>query len=210
LVCVAARSGWAQPSPSRDINNYVLFATDSLTFKGDDASGASQTRGLITGGHVGVNRIDTTHNPPSPLLSMCGGGSNHRVIMSDGTQVVADTAAFQSPCNLYDVFANIVNGGSPAVIRDVGGDSFQIMTFGSRSGSFTPITGTDLGNGRVFVTSFSATSLTLIVTQVTPTSTPTVTPTVTPTPSPTATPCPTATPTQTPTPTPTATDTALV
>lgn len=40
------------------------------------------------------------------------------------TQVVADTAAFQSPCNLYDVFANVVNGGSPPVVRDVGPTGF--------------------------------------------------------------------------------------
>ena len=108
-----ASAASATPTASRDLATYVLFATDSLSFKGDDASGTPQTRGLISGGHVGVNRIDTTHNPPSPLLNMCGGGSAHRALMSDGTQVLADTAAFQSPCNLYDVFATLSPAAPP-------------------------------------------------------------------------------------------------
>jgi len=40
------------------------------------------------------------------------------------------------------------------------GDSFQIMTFGSRSGTFTTIN--DLGAGRSFQVNLTATSLTLV------------------------------------------------
>jgi len=69
--------------PARDLTSYALFGYEALSFKGDDAGGPTQTRGLITGGNVGVNAVDP-RNPPTPLLTMCGGGSGHRVWMSDG------------------------------------------------------------------------------------------------------------------------------
>jgi len=42
------------------------------------------------------------------------------------------------------------------------GDSFQIMTFGSRAGTFAAINGLDLGGGRSFQVNLSATDLTLV------------------------------------------------
>ena len=42
------------------------------------------------------------------------------------------------------------------------GDTFQIMTFGSRSGSFTTTNGLDLGGGRLFQVNLTSTSLTLV------------------------------------------------
>jgi hypothetical protein len=41
------------------------------------------------------------------------------------------------------------------------GDTFQIMTFGSRSGTFTTTNGLDLGGGRSFQVNLTSTSLTL-------------------------------------------------
>jgi hypothetical protein len=43
------------------------------------------------------------------------------------------------------------------------GDSFEIMTFGSRSGEFTSINGLEIGNGKRFEVIYSGTSLTLEV-----------------------------------------------
>jgi len=54
-LSVGVGIGAAAPLPVRDLNSYVLFATDFLAFKGDDVSGTPQTRGLIAGGDVGVN-----------------------------------------------------------------------------------------------------------------------------------------------------------
>ncbi len=99
---------------------------------------------------------------------------------------------------------------TPGYVPNIG-DRFPILTYASRTGTFSAMTGSDLGNGGVFTPDFSSgTSLALVVTQATPTPTPantrvsTVTPTATPTPAatPTATPAPTETPTPTPTPTP--------
>jgi hypothetical protein len=42
------------------------------------------------------------------------------------------------------------------------GDSFQIMTFASRSGSFTTINGLGLGGGRSFQVNLTGTSLSLV------------------------------------------------
>jgi hypothetical protein len=91
------------------------------------------------------------------------------------------------------------------------GDRFPIVTFASRSGTFTPMTGLDLGNGRVFTPDFSnGTSLALVVTQATPTATPVNTPTASITPTATPTPTTTVTPTTAPTETPTVTPTPTV
>ena len=50
----------------------------------------------------------------------------------------------------------LVNGFSPAI-----GNSFQVMTFGSRTGQFATINGTALGNGKQFSPAYSAANLTL-------------------------------------------------
>jgi hypothetical protein len=42
------------------------------------------------------------------------------------------------------------------------GDSFQIMTFGSRNGTFSTINGLDIGGGHSFQVNLTATSLTLV------------------------------------------------
>ena len=57
----------------------------------------------------------------------------------------------------------VVNGFSPAI-----GNSFQVMTFGSRTGQFATINGTALGNGKQFSPAYSATNLTLNVTAAAP------------------------------------------
>jgi hypothetical protein len=95
------------------------------------------------------------------------------------------------------------------------GDSFTIMTFGSRTGDFTTVNGTNIGNGKVFQKTVTGTTVVLDVVAAatatpTHTSTHTATETATPTATdtPTDTPTATATPTTTDTPTPTSTSTA--
>ena len=49
-----------------------------------------------------------------------------------------------------------MNGFSPAL-----GNSFQVMTFSSRTGQFATINGLALGNGKQFTPAYTATNLTL-------------------------------------------------
>jgi len=53
---------------------------------------------------------------------------------------------------------NLINGYSPAQ-----GDSFGVISFGSRSGQFTTINGAVIGDGNQFAPAYSATGLTLNV-----------------------------------------------
>jgi hypothetical protein len=55
---------------------------------------------------------------------------------------------------------SLIGGFSPLV-----GDSFQVLTFGSATGQFAAITGTNLGSGRLLVPTYNATDLTLTVAQ---------------------------------------------
>ncbi len=80
------------------------------------------------------------------------------------------------------------------------GDTFQIMTFGSRSGDFASVTGTVIGNGKMFQKVVTATDVVLqVVAEPTVTATVTATATPTETATQTATNTPTATLTNTPT-----------
>jgi len=109
--------------PSRNINTYVLFAYEDCDFKGRNAD---PTRGFITGGNVGVNKIDT-HNPPNPVLSL---GANGEVYLSSGTQVVANTARINSNANLYDLYVNVLIGDSPPTVRNQGPTGFAAPILG--------------------------------------------------------------------------------
>src|SRR5262249_38520270 len=59
---------------------------------------------------------------------------------------------------------SLINGFSPAF-----GNSFQVLTFGSRTGDFATINGLDLGNGLRLVPFYDGVSLTLITKAVTST-----------------------------------------
>jgi hypothetical protein len=115
--------GWASSAladPSRNIEEYVLFAFESINFKGRDAD---PTRGFISGGHVGVDQVDP-QDPPLPRLSMGGGGGHHVVVLADNTQVVTDTGRLDEDSNLWDLYINRLVGGSPPVIRNSGPTPF--------------------------------------------------------------------------------------
>ena len=78
------------------------------------------------------------------------------------------------------------------------GDTFTIMTFGSRSGDFATVTGSNIGNGKMFQKTVNATSVVLqVVPEATPTATVTATGTATGTATVTATNTATATATRT-------------
>src|SRR5262245_22533601 len=66
---------------NRNLDSYVLFALQSLSFKGRNAD---PLQGFITGGNVGVN-IDSNNGDNGFDLTMGGGGSGHVVVMSVGS-----------------------------------------------------------------------------------------------------------------------------
>lgn len=116
-----------------------------------------------------------------------------------------DRTVVAGPVSLSGTLAvTFVNGYTPAA-----GDTFEIMTFPSRSGDFATMTGGALGNGLALQRVVSSTSVVLqVVALPTPTATATATVTATHTATPTVTVTPTATATLTPTGTTTPTATA--
>ncbi|HZP40782.1 MAG TPA: hypothetical protein VFD84_04625 [Candidatus Binatia bacterium] len=113
-LLVATRSpAGAAAEPSRDVETYVLFALEQLTFKGATGCGVC---GKILGGNVGVNRVDPAAF--TPLLSM--GGADNSVLLGDGTEVVADTMRLGSGVDAFDVFASALEPPGAATIRHAG------------------------------------------------------------------------------------------
>lgn len=107
---------------NRNIESYVLFAFDELDFKGRDAD---VTRGFIRNGNVGVNKIDPTPTSGGNLLNMGGGGSSHPVIMSPGTQVVADSMNLGgSDVTVWDIYSNLPTAATLQANRNSGPTGF--------------------------------------------------------------------------------------
>jgi hypothetical protein len=96
----------------RNINNYVLFALDSLHLKGGNGTTTN-----ITDGDVGVQSDD-----PSDHMNLCVGGSGHSIFMGDGTQANSDNFASGPACSFWDVYSNNLTGGP--VIRNSGPNTF--------------------------------------------------------------------------------------
>jgi len=98
------------------LDNYVLFALNSLGFKGNN--GADGDRGKVLGGNVGVNAIDTTPDNSEALLAV---GTNGAFEMSDNTYLIADSIRLGDLANVYDVYRNIEIGTGwnlPTTIRN--------------------------------------------------------------------------------------------
>ena len=77
----------------RNINNYALFALDSLHLKGGNGTTTN-----ITDGDVGVQSDD-----PSDYMNLCvGGGGGHAIFMSDGTQANSANFASGPACSFWE------------------------------------------------------------------------------------------------------------
>jgi hypothetical protein len=90
-------------APSRDIDSYVLFAYESLVFKGRNTGDT----GVISGGNVGVNNVDP--DPNATELTFSGPVK----MPVDGTQVVGNRARVDPgvpsyPTSIYELHANKV------------------------------------------------------------------------------------------------------
>jgi hypothetical protein len=106
---------------NRNLDSYVLFAFQSIDFKGRNANPA---KGFILGGNVGVN-TDASSDPNSFHLNMGGGGSSHPVVMSPGTQVAAHRMNLGgSDVTVGDVFANVASASTLLSNRTSGPDPY--------------------------------------------------------------------------------------
>jgi hypothetical protein len=218
-------AGYTQTAGTTRLNGGSLRFDQTAAIQGGTLAGT----GMITGN---VNNSGGAVAPGlSPgLLTITGGYTQGASAMFNveiggldpGTQF--DKLAVSGNAMLNGTLAiALTKGFVPSL-----GQSFEVMTFATRSGDFTTVTGTGIDGGLVFVKNTGATNVILVVGQgmggtatVTPTRTPTatatatptqtsgVTGTVTPTRTPTTTPTvtPTNTPTSTPTDTPTSTPT---
>jgi hypothetical protein len=96
----------------RDVNNYALFALDTLSLGGGNAQVTH-----IDNGDVGVQSDNA-----SDQMNLCSGGGNHDIVMGDGTQANSNNLITGPACSLWDVYSNNMHG-SP-VIRNSGPNPF--------------------------------------------------------------------------------------
>ena len=184
------------------INNSGTFTKSVATGTTSIAGGINFTNTNTIGVQGGIINLGGNYAPPgSAALNVTLGG------LTVGTQfgrlAVSGTATLTGALNVA-----LASGYMPNA-----GDSFRIVTAGTRTGTFTSTSGLDLGSGRYLTVSYDSTGVNLLAAQATPTPTSSATitpnPSNTPLPSATATctPVPTVTPTGTATSTPTATAT---
>jgi cell division septation protein DedD len=180
------------------INNSGTFAKSIATGTSSIAGGINFTNTNTIGVQTGIINLGGNYAPPgSATLNITLGG------LTVGTQfgrlAVSGATTLTGALNVA-----LASGYMPNP-----GDSFRIVTAGTRTGAFTRTSGLDLGSGRYLTVSYDSTGVNLIAVQATPTptSSATITPNPSNTPSPSATPTVTATGTVTSTPTATATPT---
>ena len=86
--------------------------------------------------------------PGSSPIRAAGTGSSHY-----GKVTVTGAAQLGGTLDIV-----LTNGFAPNI-----GDSFQIMTFGSSTGSFANVSGTTIGGGKAFAVTIGPTGITLDV-----------------------------------------------
>jgi hypothetical protein len=189
--------GYTQTAGATRLDGGAISSSTTMNIQGGTLEGTGTLTATVnnTGGSVAPGLSAGQLNQTGAYTQAAGGSFNTEVGgLTVGTEY--DRLASTGAASLNGTLnVSLIGGYEPDI-----GDSFTIMTFASRTGDFSAITGTDIGNGKQFIKTTNATSVVLDVV-VAPTSTPTLTPTITPTTT------PTGTQTDTPTITPTITDT---
>jgi hypothetical protein len=168
----ASGAGYTQTAGSTSLTD----ATSKLV-----TSGASGNVTVNGGTLSGIGTVQTASGDTLTNAATVSPG------LSPGTLTVnakyTQTAAGQLPIEVgganagqFDVLASsgaatlngklalsTVNGFDPQV-----GQTFAVMTFPSRTGTFSTVTGTDLGGGKFFDVQYNATNVTLVVMQPVP------------------------------------------
>jgi hypothetical protein len=153
-------AAYTQTAGATLLNGGNLTSTQTLNIQGGILGGA----GTVT---ANVNNAGGQVNPGSSpgILNITGnytqGASGALNIEIGGLTVgsqfdrlqVSGSAALNGTLNI-----SLINSFMPS-----GGNSFQILTFGSRSGDFATYNGLNIGAGKAFQPNFTATSLILNV-----------------------------------------------
>jgi len=208
---VSFSSSYTQTMGATLLNGGAVTSSATMNIQGGTLEGSGTLTATVnnTGGSVAPGLSAGQLNQTGAYTQASGGSFAAQIGgLTAGSQY--DRLATSGAASLAGTLEiTLIDGFEPNV-----GDTFTIMTFGSRTGDFTTVNGLVIGSGKVFQKTVTATDVTLVVTSA-PTPTPTVTMTATPTPTttpttttPTETPTPTATATATPTETPTPTATA--
>lgn len=180
----------------------TLFA-DVVSIWGGSLTGTGSITGSVENFATMAPGLSPGTIAISEAYQQIGSGGRYEVELGGTAPGTFDRTVVGGAVALSGTLAvSLVNGYVP-----VAGDTFEIMTFASRSGDFATMTGGTLGGGLALQKTVTSTSVVLTVVAL---ATPTATATVTATPTPTATPTMTATATSTATPTVTATATATV
>lgn len=199
-------SAFTQTTGTTRLAGGALFA-DVVSIWGGSLTGTGSVLGTVLNFATMAPGFSPGTIDITGAYQQIGSSGRYEVELGGTAPGTFDRTVVAGPVSLSGTLAvTFVNGYTPAA-----GDTFEIMTFPSRSGDFTTMTGGTLGNGLALQRVVGSTSVVLQVVALptpTATATATVTATLTPTPTATATATPTATVTQTATATATPTGTA--
>lgn len=150
--------GYTQTAGDTMLNGGALASTTTLNILGGKLSGSGNVTANVS------NASEVTPGLSPGILNITGnytqtttGALNIEIGgLTAGSQfdrlAISGSATLSGSLNI-----SLIGGFVP-----VAGDTFQIMTFGSRTGNFTAINGLDLGGGRAFQVNFTSTALTLV------------------------------------------------
>ncbi len=143
-------AGGTLGAPNVNLNGGDLSGNGTVAANLNNTAGQINPGGLGTAGVIAItgNYIQGASGALNIDIGGTGSGQFDRL-------TVSGTATLNGTLNV-----NLINGFAPAV-----GNSFQIMTFGSRSGDFASKNGLNLPNGLVFTPVYHPGDLTLIVVQ---------------------------------------------
>ena len=116
-ILSAHASGAPTRPVDRNLDDYVVFAFNHLSFKGGTVG---QT--VISGGDVGAGGIDTTPGNSDTIMDVC---ANFNLKMDQGSQVNADTMRISNKCAVWDIFANHLTQGSNVAPENSGPTPFS-------------------------------------------------------------------------------------
>jgi hypothetical protein len=149
---------YTQTAGETKLNGGALSSSTTLTLQGGKLTGT----GTVTANVSNAALVSPGASPGQLTISgsytQTSVGALNVEIGGLTAETEFDRLAISGSATLSGTLnVSLINGFLPNP-----GDSFQIMTFASRSGSFTTINGLDLGGGRSFQVNLTGTSLSLV------------------------------------------------
>jgi hypothetical protein len=168
--------GFTQTAGTTRLGGGTLISTTTLTINGGTLEGVGTIEGDVSSsGHVGPGLSAGALQIAGTYTQTVAGALGIEIGGPANTQF--DRLDVSGPATLAGTLAvSFIGGFAPTL-----GQSFEVMTFASRSGTISTVTGTGIGGSLTLVPIHGATNLTLQVVSApgTPTSTSASTPTMT-------------------------------